>query len=534
LKNRRLRPQTLSSAEQQRLESAQKLLASGDLDGAGQLCKQLVQVKPRALEPLRLLSWINMRQGDMFAAYDTAEATLKLAPGEGSVLAWAAEVAAEVGDLRRADEHLQRLSRLGKQDPAVMASVAGALTAMEDHAGALLRYRRLLQHRPDDLQARLNVAYSARYAGEFALAEACLRELIAVHPGFYQAYFALTQLARVTPDNNHIELLEAALRRSDGNTEAEAFLGYGLGKELEDLGEYASAFPCYLRGAKAQRQLFPRPSREAQIARKLMSARPTPVVPGWDSEAAGEGLIFIVGLPRTGSTLLDRMLGAHSRVRNGGELRALPFSAHRQIGVPPADVMSAQLLSSLHTLDVAELGQRYLACLPAHWLGQGMLSDKNPMNYLYVGLIRRALPAAKILHIQRNPMDACFSSFKQLFAPGAYRHSYDFQELAQHYGSYRALMDHWQRQYPDSITELSYESLVADPQAQLQRVLPALGLEWEDSVLDFHRRDTGVGTASFAQVRQPVYRDSVERWKLFEEPLRPLRDALEKTGVTVR
>jgi hypothetical protein len=124
-------------------------------------------------------------------------------------------------------------------------------------------------------------------------------------------------------------------------------------------------------------------------------------------------------------------------------------------------------------------------------------------------------------------MDACFSSFKQLFAPGAYRHSYDLQELAQHYGAYRKLMDHWAQRFPDSLVHVSYESLVADPKAQLRRMLPALGLDWEDGVLEFHRREAGVGTASFAQVRQPVYTGSVARWKLFEDFLAPLQEALQ-------
>lgn len=526
---KRIRLQKLSVAEQQAFDKAETLLREGRLESAARLCRELAQAKPRALEPLRLLSWIEMQGGSIFAAQEAAETCAQLAPANAMVVAWAAEVAAEVGNLRRSSEHLDRVSLLGSRDPAILGSIAASLTAREEHNEALSCYQQLLRHRPGDLQANLSVAYSARYAGNFELAEQCLQQLISQHPRFYQAYFALTQLGPASADHNHIEELELTLSSSGGDTSARAFLGYGLGKEYEDIGENKRAFEHYQAGARAQRELYPRPPREAEIARKVISAFPGDM-PANES-SAGEGLIFVVGLPRSGSTLVDRMLGAHSRVRNGGELRAFPFCAHRQLGLQPADVMSPQLLSDLDKLDSRALGSDYLDCLPTDWLRDGVLTDKNPLNYLYVGLIRKALPAAKILHIYRNPMDACFSSYKQLFAPGAYLHSYNLEDLAQHYAAYTALMAYWRDLYPESLVELSYESLVADTEPELRRVLASLGLDWEEGVLDFHRRKAGVGTASFAQVRQPVYAGSVERWRLFAEPLQPLANALEVAGV---
>ncbi|MEH6586936.1 MAG: sulfotransferase [Halioglobus sp.] len=531
MKNRRLRPQKLSPAEQQSYDQAGKMLAAGQLEAAGERCRELLQSKPRALEPLRLLSWIDMRSGNIFAAHEAAEATVKLAPTDAMVVAWAAEVAAEVGNLRLARDHRRQVDLLGSRDSAVFSSVATSLTASEDHAGALVYYQRLLKKYPDDKQAKLNVAYSARYAGDFELAETCLRQLVSSHPDFYQAYFALTQLGTVSAEKNHISQLESALQRSGGCTEAEAFLGYGLGKEYEDLGENALAFQHYEMGARGQRKLYPRPSREAEIARSVIAASDGDG-PVNDSQV-GKGLVFVVGLPRAGSTLVDRMLGAHSKVYNAGELRALPFCAHRQLQLQPAEVMSPGLLAALGEIDVRSLALAYLDCLPEAWRRGETVTDKNPLNYLYVGLIRRALPAAKILHIYRSPMDACFSNYKQLFASGAYRHSYDLDEVAQHYAAYLALMGHWRELYGDSLVELSYELLVADTESELRRVLPALGLDWEDSVLEFHRRKAAVGTASFAQVRQPVYTGSVERWRLFAEPLKPLADALQRAGVSL-
>ena len=162
----------------------------------------------------------------------------------------------------------------------------------------------------------------------------------------------------------------------------------------------------------------------------------------------------------------------------------------------------------------------------------GCLTDKNPLNYLYVGMIARALPGAQIVHIHRNPMDACFSNFKQLFANRAYMHSYDLQELAEHYAAYSSLVQLWRDTLGERYIELSYENLVADGEGQMRRIFVACGLDWESSVLDFHRRRSSIGTASFAQARQPIYASSVEKWRLFEPHLQPLAQALLNAGIT--
>lgn len=529
MKQKRQRIQKLSSAEQSQLSRARQLLDAGRREEAISLCESISRDKARAPEPWQLLSWMYMQGSDFFPAQSAAEQAAGLEPANAISAAWAAEVCSEAGDLRAAKLHRAQVGRLGSRNTPVLASMAASLTAEERHTDALGYYRGLLKQAPGDTRARLNVAYSARYAGDFELAEGSLLDIIRDQPRFYQAHFALSQLRQATPESNHLELLEAAHRSYGDNVEGGAFLGYALGKEYEDIGEYARAFLHYEEGARCQRQLYPQPSREAEMANRM---RALPEV-GASSEPSdrGTGLIFVFGLPRTGTTLLDRMLGAHSGVRNGGELRAFPFVAHNQAGLRMGDVISPLLLERLGSLDFKLLGEAYLARLPEHWLSGRGLTDKNPVNYLYAGMIARALPAARIVHIRRSPMDACFSSFKQLFAPGAYRHSYRFEDLAKHYTAYRELMNFWRDTLGDNYLELSYEDLVRDTETQLRRVLSYCGLPWEDEVLDFHQRKSGVGTASFAQVRQPVYTSSVARWRRFESQLEPLAQSLSKAGV---
>ncbi len=531
LNKKRPRLQTLSPGEHQLLTEARQLFQAGRLGPASRCCDQLIVAKPRAVEPRLLKSWVHMRTGDFFAAQTAIEQAASLLPTDAGVQAWAAEVCSEAGNLCAADRYRAQATRLGSRDPAVLGSMAASLAGEERYEEALAYYRQLLKSKPDDSAMRLNVAYSARYAGDIGLAETELCTLLREKPSFYQAQFALSQLRRATPESNYIDSFEQSLSANKEDPDAKIFLGYALGKSYEDLGEYDCAFEHYSLGALWQKKSRAQATGEATLVRAVFDCfRDLPPPPSGD---LGTGMIFVIGLPRTGSTLLDRMLGAHSGVENAGELRSFPFSAHRQLALTVRDIMAPELLNSLSKLNYAKLGEEYLACLPQRMWQKGALTDKNPLNYLYAGLIARALPGAKIVHIRRGSMDACFSNFKQLFANGAYMYSYDLQELGEYYGAYSSLMQLWRETLNGRYIELSYEDLVADTEGQLRRVLDACGLGWESGVLDFHRRKSSIGTASFAQARQPIYATSVEKWRLFESHLQPLEQALHKAGERV-
>ena len=510
---------------------AQRLFQEGHLAPASQYCDQLIAAKPRAAEPRLLKSWVHMRTGDFFVAQKAVEQAASLLPTDAGVQAWAAEVCSEAGDLCAGDRFRAQVMRLGSKEPGVLGSMAASLTSEERYEEALAYYLQLLKLRPDDSAVRLNVAYSARYTGDIDLAEAELCTLLRENPTFYQAQFALSQLQRAIPTSNYIDRFEASLRASKDDPDARIFLGYALGKSYEDLGEYDSAFEYYSLGAKWQKHSRAQAAGEAALVRRVQACfRDLPPSPSGDQ---GAGMIFVIGLPRTGSTLLDRMLGAHSRVENAGELRSFPFVAHRQLALPVRNIMAPELLGSLSRLDYTKLGKEYLACLPQRMWQKGFLTDKNPLNYLYAGLIARALPGAKIVHLRRGPMDACFSNFKQLFANGAYMYSYNLQDVGDYYGAYSSLMQLWRDTLGERFIEVRYEDLVADTEVQLGQVLHACGLNWESGVLDFHRRKSSIGTASFAQARQPIYATSVGKWRHFERHLQPLEQALIQTGVDV-
>jgi tetratricopeptide (TPR) repeat protein len=530
LSKKRARLQKLSPVEQSLLAEAQRLFDAGQLSEARQRCEQLINTKPRAPEPLLLKAWVHVQENDFFAAQNAVRQAALLLPTDAGVQAWAAEVCSAAGDLQAAEKYQFQTTRLHSKDPAVLRSLAASLTNGERYQEALTYYQRLLKRVPGDANVRLNVAYAARFAGEMDIAREALLKLLEENPAFYQAQFALSQLRTADPEHNHIEWFEKSLAAGGEDTQAKGFLGYALGKEYEDLGEYDRAFHYYSLGAAAQNQAHRRAGADAGMIARLQehfSDLPTPT----DGDL-GRGMVFIVGLPRTGTTLLDRILGAHSQIENSGELLAFPFSVHRCLGLKVRGVMTTDLLSSLGALQDEELGKAYLACLPDRLRQRSFLTDKNPINFLYAGLIAKALPGASIINMQRNPMDSCFSNFKQLFAPGAYLHSYDLAEMAGYYSAYSSLMGLWKAALGDRYIEVFYEDLVSDSEAEVRRLLRVLGLDWEDAILDFHRRESSVGSASFAQVRQPVYSSSVAKWRHFKPYLHPLREALVKAGIS--
>jgi hypothetical protein len=244
------------------------------------------------------------------------------------------------------------------------------------------------------------------------------------------------------------------------------------------------------------------------------------------------GPIFIVGMPRTGTTLVERILGNHSEVASAGEavdfpeeMTAAARATHARLGLTDTDLLRASL-----QMDFGEVGRRYLAAIRDLAGVQRYTIDKLPFNFRYCGLIHKALPKAAIVHVTRDPMDTCYAVFKTLFI-NAYHFSYQLEEVAEYFIAYRRMMDHWHAVMPGVMLDVRYEELVADPQTQCRRLLAHCGLRWEDQVLDFHRSKKASTTASAMQVRRPIYRSSVQKWRNFARELQPVLRRLAEAGL---
>jgi tetratricopeptide (TPR) repeat protein len=420
------------------------------------------------------------------------------------------------------------------QDARRWDAIGTLLSRANDQPGALHAYERALALAPDDLQILFNRAAVRRFLGQLVPAEQDYDRVIELRPHDYEAWRNRSDLRRQTPAHNHVAALEQAAALAAHDWRASVQLQYALAKEFEDLGQHARSFACLELAVRTRRaHLRYDVASDVATAGWIIEAFPAAPAIAPDRSAA-DAPIFVLGLPRAGSTLVERILASHSGVTAAGELKSLALAvvaAARRSGAPPG-ATRRQLISAAASCDFAALGLDYLQRARLAGASGDCFIDKMPLNYLYCGWIRGALPKARIVHVSREPMAACYAIYKTLFED-AYPFSYDLSEIARYYVAYRRLMAHWQRLMPDTILSLSYEALVADQRGETRRLLEFCGLEWQAACENFQLLAEASTTASAAQVRQPLYDSSVAQWRHYRTELEPLSRMLLEAGVPV-
>lgn len=447
-----------------------------------------------------------------------AGADARLRPIE--TLLWRGETGAAIDALRALELDAARDARLATR-------LAQAYTHCGRHADAhrcLLAAERLA---PRDAQVLYNLAAAEMAMGEFGSAEARFDRVIALDPRDFDAWYNRATLRRQTPERNHVAALETAI--DEAAPRGDVALGYALAKELEDLGQYERAFTYLERGARARRrQLSYRVESDLESIAAIIAAFDTQVLSA-HVRAPADGPVFVVGLPRSGTTLVDRILASHPAVASLGELNDLPLAVMHAAGRVPD---KGELIRRAAHCDHAALGRDYLARTAGYRPGRPRVVDKTPLNLLYLGVIALAIPSARVIHVRRDPLDSCFAMYKTLFRMG-YPFSYDQRDLARYYGAYHRLMAHWRRELPDAFLDLGYEDLVAAQEATTRRLLEYCGLPFDPACLAFHRNPGPTATASAAQVREPLHSRSVRASRRVLARLAPLCEALRAEGVEI-
>ena len=507
-----------------RWERARAYLRQGNLPAASAQLESLRALAPRDARTGTLTAQFILMQGRPHDAALTALDAARVAGDHTDVLGDLIETLLQVGESATAHDLLQRPVWQQAVDADTLLRYADLRKRFGEHAQALATFDRLVALRPDDAMLRRHRGQQLEFLGRMDEAEAEYEACLARLPGYGRAAYSLVRLRKQTRDDHHLAMIEAGQRQTRPGSAKHADFDFARYHVLEDLGETEGAWQA-LATANASMHALAAADAARELAGtqhfcELAATRPPRAT---SVRHEGPRPIFIIGLPRSGTTVLERMLANHSQVASTGELtdfgRQLLRVGNTAAGWD-ADFFTRQL-----GLDFAEVGRGYLAQTRWRAGDKSFYIDKRPGNYLVAGLIHAALPEAKILHLVRDPMDTAFSIWRARFG-STYAWSYDFKTLATHYGQYRRLMGTWHTTYPGAILDVPYAELVSEPAAMLRRALEFCGLDREEGCEDLTRNTLPVSTLSSAQVREPLHAHALGHWRRYAGQLEPLRQLL--------
>jgi tetratricopeptide (TPR) repeat protein len=487
-----------------------------------------------ALRPTYVEAWTNLaallwdagKRDDAMAALSRIMAN---APERVEPPLMIASFLAEQGKSEGALSAVQRALRIKPDNPAALNLLGRVQRDLEDLAGSIATIRRAVALKPDSADALNNLGISLLEAGDLDGARDVLQQALVLEPGSLRTLINLASAKKFRRDDPELAQLSAAAEKADQMPEEGRMqLLYALGKACDDVKDYERAFDLFLAGAAIKRKTLKYDEGPAlrlfDRIRQVFTPRLIEEKRGLSRSSADP--IFIVGMPRSGSTLIEQILASHPRVHGAGEVKWLHQAVQQTDGKFGGNVRYPEMMHLLDGPQMESFAEAYLSKLPPPAPGKDRFTDKLLTNYYYLGLIHLAMPNARIVHARRNPADTCISCFSKLFRDEM-PYTYDLGEAARFYRAYDALMRHWHAVLPRGvILDVQYEQVVGDLEAETRRLLDFLGLEWNDACLAFHKTERTVKTASVTQVRQPLYGSSVERWRNYGPKVAPLIEAL--------
>jgi tetratricopeptide (TPR) repeat protein len=514
-------------------KEAERALNRRDYRLAHELCLKTLAAQPDHADALFLLGVIAAEHGNFRKAVDVIDRALQLAPAKAEYWAQRGRCLLGLQRPREAFEAARNALELEPRDAPTLDTIGVVMTRAGAHAEAIAPFRRAVARDAANAAYRYNLGASLQFVGELEAAEAEYRHALRLDPTFHRAWSALAQVARAPLTAAEIAALERALEQPSLDPDVELHLCHALAKQHEDQGRYAAAFRVLERGKrrKAATLGYTFAADEALFA---AAAR----LPDALAHRAGAGHesrepIFIVGMPRTGTTLVERILSSHPQVFSAGELTNFGLVLKRAAATPSNRVLDAATLDAAAHCDFAAVGAAYVDSTRPRTGHRERFIDKMPLNFFYAPLLRRCLPNAKIVCLRRNPLDTCLSNYRQLFATSFsyYNYAYDLLDTGRYYAAFHALTTSWREALPDNYLEVHYEDVVDRTEHEARRLVEFCGLPWDARCLAFERNTAPVATASSAQVRRPIYRSGLERWRHYERELEPLRALLAAAGV---
>lgn len=519
----------------------QKHLAQKDYVQARQACRAALNQNPTHRVALYFLALCDLYQDRLQEALTVLSTLVQRHPDHVNGLVLLSKVYLRLGKHRESTRYARQALETDIRDDRVLTLLAQILGESEDHQSAKAAYARALRIKPGSAEHLCNYASILRIEGRIEEAIDTLERCIGLDETHCKAHWMLASLQQQTLAGNHISRLTRLRGRTELGDKDRMLITFALAKEYEDIGRYEQAFDCLAEGCRIKRA-----SLRYNINADIRQLRQLEAMfePAYINRSFGTGYtdyapIFVLGLPRTGSTLIEQILGAQGQVFPAGELPTFGNEVARLFprnddGYPDFSPVAGA------DVDYRALGQRYVDA-SIDFIGSAQhksafdesmrFVDKMPQNFMYIGFVLLALPEAKVVVTERSAMDSCLSNFKQLYNDPFYQFSYRLDELGEYFIAYQQLMRHWYNQFGRRLLAVNYESFVQDPEEQAARIFEHCGLEWNDEYLDHSRRDGLVATASATQVRDAINTHSVGRWKRYEEQLAQLHAQLARADV---
>jgi tetratricopeptide (TPR) repeat protein len=509
--------------------TATGLFADGDLDAAEPLIRAYLLKHGNHVEAMRLLARIGIARKVLDDAELLLSAVLEFAPDYRVARQEYAGVLIELHKYQSARQQLDELLKTEPDNRLFKTLYATSSVGLGEHERAIAIYRELLLGTPADADLHLSIAHAQKTLGQRQQAIESYRRAAALRPGFGDAYWSLANLKTYRFTGEELSQLRAAESAPTTTLADRYHLCFALGKALEDRGEFAESFRYYELGNALKRS-------ESRYSVEIIENNTRQQIEVCTAElfASRRGCgaqdpdpIFIVGLPRSGSTLLEQILASHSLVEGTQELANIQQTVTTLRGrdPDPNNPRYPRILTHTSADDFRQLGEQYLADTRIYRSSKPFFIDKMPNNFRHLGLIHLMLPNARIIDARREPMACCFSNFKQLFANGQ-EFTYGIEDIARYYRTYLELMRHWDRVLPGRVLRVHHEDVVDDLEGNVRRMLDFCGLEFEPQCVEFHKTERSVRTASSEQVRQPLFREGLDQWRHFEPWLGPLTSAL--------
>ena len=502
---------------QEQLATAMQHFTRGEVEEAEQICREALKKQPDDVNGLRLLASIASKMEQKEDAIVLLERAVELKPKFAGAWGDLAESYTEIESYGKALDAVQRVIQLQPDLPFGFMIRGSILGKMSDHEGSIEAYHQALKIEPDHLGSNMGLGNILKTVGNYDDSVAVYKKCIEIQPLFAEAYWSLANLKTYTFEDSEIEAMEEHVQNEVMPSSNKAFFHIALANSKEKEKQYDEAWAHFETGNNMRRQEEIYDSVQTQVTHDAL-------IEVFDKEfveskknmgSQSNAPIFIVGLPRSGSTLVEQILASHSKVEGTKELPDLSLLGRKLTKSKPRGIQYPEAVKEMTNEEFVEFGEDYLTTTKRYRTDKPHFIDKMPNNFAHIGFLKLILPNAKVINATRHPLDSCMSSFKQLFYKGQ-SWSYDLFEIGEYYLEYDRVMKHWQEILPNEILDLEYEKLVENQEHETNRLLEFCGLDWEEHCLKFYENKRPIKTASDTQARKKVYKSSVNMWKNYE------------------